>query len=230
MSEGSEVPEVSEETLADTLAERLSVEEIANCVTHGFGLALSLAGFVVLVLLAWSNGDALHVASLSVYGASLVALYAASTLYHSARRPRAKQFLQVLDHCGIYLLIAGTYTPFTLLMLRGGWGWTLFGLVWSIAIAGIVFRLVFGTRYRGVAVGSYVLLGWLCVIAVKPILALTPPGALAWIAAGGVAYTAGVFFFASKRRHAHAVWHLFVLAGSVCHYLAILLYVAPGKS
>ena len=217
------------ETLEDAVA-KLSVEELANCVTHGVGLALSLAGLVALVALACANGDARHVASLTVYGLSLVALYLASTLYHGARGQRTKRLFQVLDHCCIYLLIAGTYTPFTLLVLRGGWGWTLFGLVWSIAIAGIVFRLVFGTRYRGVAVGSYVLLGWLCVIAVKPILALTPPGALAWIAAGGVAYTAGVFFFASKRRHAHAVWHLFVLAGSVCHYLAILLYVAPGKS
>lgn len=231
MSENQEVPEVKEETLADTLAERLSVEEIANCVTHGFGLALSLAGFVVLVLLAWANGDAMHVASLSVYGASLVALYAASTLYHSARRPRAKQFLQVLDHCGIYLLIAGTYTPFTLLMLRGGWGWTLFGLAWGIAVAGILFRLVFGTRYRGVAVASYVAMGWLCVVAIKPMLTLIPAGALAWLVAGGVAYTSGVFFFASKRvRHAHAIWHLFVLMGSVCHYLAIVLYVIPPKS
>lgn len=231
MSENPEAPEVNEETLADTLAERLSVEEIANCVTHGFGLALSLAGFVVLVLLAWANGDAMHVASLSVYGASLVALYAASTLYHSARRPRAKQFLQVLDHCGIYLLIAGTYTPFTLLMLKGGWGWTLFGLAWGIAVAGILFRLVFGTRYRGAAVASYVALGWLCVVAIKPMLTLIPAGALAWLVAGGVAYTSGVFFFASKRvRHAHAIWHVFVLCGSVCHYLAILLYVIPSKS
>ncbi|HKG11818.1 MAG TPA: hemolysin III family protein [Pyrinomonadaceae bacterium] len=231
MSETSEVPEVNEETLADTLAERLSVEEIANCVTHGFGLALSLVGFVALVLLAWEKGDAMHVASLSVYGASLVALYAASTLYHSARRPRAKQLLQVLDHCGIYLLIAGTYTPFTLLMLRGGWGWTLFGLAWGIAVAGILFRLVFGTRYRGVAVASYVALGWLCIVAIKPMLTLIPPGALAWLVAGGVAYTSGVFFFASKRvRHAHAIWHLFVLCGSVCHYFAVVLYVIPSKS
>jgi hemolysin III len=195
------------------------------------GLVLSLAGFVALVALAWVNGDARHVASLSVYGLSLVALYSASTLYHGARDARAKRLLQVLDHCCIYLLIAGTYTPFTLLLLRGGWGWTLFGLVWGISIAGILFRIVFGTRYRGVAVGSYVALGWLCVVAVKPILALTPLGALAWLAAGGVAYTAGVFFFASKRlRHGHAIWHLFVLCGSICHYLAIFLYVAPGKS
>ena len=178
---------------------RLSVEEIANCVTHGVGLALSIAGFVVLVLLAWASGDAMHVASLSVYGASLVTLYAASTLYHAASGVRAKRLLQVLDHCGIYVLIAGTYTPFTLLMLRGGWGWTLFGLAWGIALAGILFRLVFGTRYRAVAVASYVALGWLCVVAIKPMLLLIPTGALAWLVAGGVAYTSGVFFFGSKR-------------------------------
>jgi hemolysin III len=219
------------EVKREAKARRLPVEEIANCVTHGVGLALSLAGFVALVALAWENGDALHVVSLSVYGASLVTLYAASTLYHAACGERAKGLLQVFDHCGIYLLIAGTYTPFTLLMLRGGWGWTLFGLAWGIAVAGIVFRLVFGTRYRAVAVASYVALGWLCVVAIKPMLTLIPVGALAWLVAGGVAYTSGVFFFASKRvRHGHAIWHLFVLTGSVCHYLAVVLYVVPSKS
>src|ERR1041385_6793381 len=155
----------SSEVKAETTRARLSVEELANCVTHGVGLALSVAGFVALILLAWGSGDALHVASVSVYGASLVTLYAASTLYHAASCVRAKRLLQVLDHCGIYLLIAGTYTPFTLLMLRGGWGWTLFGLAWGIALGGILFRLVFGTRYRAAAVASYVALGWLCVVA-----------------------------------------------------------------
>lgn len=208
--------------------EGLPVEELANCVTHGVGLALSLAGFVALLLLAVSHGDAWRVMSGAVYGASLVALYLASTLYHGARAPLAKSRLQVLDHCCIYLLIAGTYTPFTLVSLRGGWGWTLFVLVWSLALAGILFRLRFGTRYRAVAVASYVMLGWLCVVAVKPILAAVPAGALLWIAAGGLAYTSGVFFFASKRiPHGHAIWHLFVLCGSACHYVAVVLYVMP---
>ncbi|HEX8685694.1 MAG TPA: hemolysin III family protein [Pyrinomonadaceae bacterium] len=210
--------------------ERLPLEEVANCATHGVGLALSVAGFVALVALAWGHGDAWHLASCVVYGASLVALYLASTLYHGARAPRAKQLLQALDHCGIYLLIAGTYTPFTLVTLRGPWGWTLFGLVWGLALAGILFRVLFGTRYRPVAVASYVMLGWLCVVAVKPILELVPLGALAWIAAGGLAYTTGVFFFAAKRiPHNHAIWHLFVLGGSVCHYVAVLLYVVPPR-
>jgi hemolysin III len=210
--------------------ERLPAEEVANCVTHGLGLALSLAGLVALVLLARAGGDAWRVVSCAVYGASLVALYLASTLYHGARAPRAKSVLQALDHCGIYLLIAGTYTPFTLVTLRGPWGWTLFGLVWSLALAGIAFRVLCGTRFRAAAVGSYVLLGWLCVIAVKPILETVPLGALAWIAAGGLAYTTGVFFFAARRiPHHHAIWHLFVLGGSVCHYVAVLLYVLPPR-
>lgn len=210
--------------------ERLPAEEVANCVTHGVGLALSLAGFVALLLPAWAYGDAWHVTSGAVYGASLVTLYLASTLYHGARGPRAKRVLQALDHCCIYLLIAGTYTPFTLVTLRGGWGWTLFGLVWGLALAGIALRLRFGTRYRPLAVASYVALGWLCVIAVKPILATVPAGALVWIALGGLAYTSGVFFFASKRiPHAHAIWHLFVLCGSVCHYVAVALYVMPSR-
>ncbi|MDT5268254.1 MAG: hemolysin [Acidobacteriota bacterium] len=214
-----------------TLAkERLPLEEIANCATHGVGLALSVAGFVALVAFAWGSGDAWQVASCGVYGASLVALYLASTLYHGARAPRAKQLFQALDHCGIYLLIAGTYTPFTLVTLRGPWGWTLFGLVWGLALAGILFRVLFGTRYRPVAVVSYVMLGWLCVVAVKPILALVPLGGLAWIVAGGLTYTTGVFFFAAKRiPHHHAIWHLFVLVGSICHYVAVLLYVLPPR-
>ena len=209
--------------------ERLPPEEVANCVTHGLGLALSVAGLVALVALAWPGGDAWLVTSCAVYGASLVALYLASTLYHGARTPRAKSLLQALDHCGIYLLIAGTYTPFTLVTLRGPWGWTLFGLVWGLALAGILFRIVCGERYRPLAVASYVMLGWLCVVAVKPILELVPPGALAWIAAGGLTYTAGVFFFAAKRiPHNHAIWHLFVLGGSICHYIAVFLYVLPA--
>ena len=210
--------------------ERLSVEELANCATHGVGLALSVAGFVALLALAWAYGDAWHLASCAVYGASLVALYSASTLYHGARSPRAKRLLQALDHCGIYLLIAGTYTPFTLVTLRGPWGWTLFGLVWGLALAGILLRLVCGGRFRAASVASYVMLGWLCVIAVKPILAQVPLGALAWIAAGGLAYTTGVFFFAARRiPHHHAIWHVFVLGGSVCHYVAVLLYVLPAR-
>lgn len=208
--------------------ERLAVEEIANCITHGFGLALSLVGFVALLLLACLHGGVLHIVSSSIYGASLVILYLASTLYHGARSERSKHFLQIVDHCCIYLLIAGTYTPFTLVTLRGGWGWTLFGLAWGLSVAGILFRILFGNRCRGVAVASYLLLGWLCVIAIKPILTVVPTGAIAWLVAGGVAYSCGVIFFAWQRiPHHHAIWHLFVLGGSICHYIAVLLYVLP---
>ena len=176
-------------------------------------------------------GGALRIASASVYGASLVILYLASTLYHGARTERAKHLLRVLDHCCIYLLIAGTYTPFTLVMLRGGWGWTLFVLVWGLSLAGILARLLFGNRYRILSVLSYILLGWLCVIAVKPILMVVPLGALAWLVAGGLAYTSGTIFFACERvPHNHAIWHLFVLGGSICHYMAVAIYVMPVKS
>ncbi len=208
---------------------RLSVEELANCATHGVGLALSIVGLVALVTLAALRGGGWHVASSAVYGASLVALYLSSTLYHGVRAPRAKDIFRLFDHCCIYLLIAGTYTPFTLVTMRGPWGWTLFGLVWALAVVGITCRVALGNRYRVVAVASYVLMGWLAVIAVKPIFEVVPTGAILWIAAGGLAYTAGVFFFACKRvPHNHAIWHLFVLGGSVCHYLAVMLYVIPS--
>src|ERR1044072_4611142 len=156
--------------MSTQVEESLPLEEIANCATHGVGLALSVAGFVALVALAWADGDAWHVASCGVYGASRVALYLASTLYHGARAPRVKELFQALDHCGIYLLIAGTYTPFTLVTLRGPWGWTLFGLVWGIALAGILFRVIFGTRYPPLAVPSHLLLGCVSVVAVQALL------------------------------------------------------------
>jgi hemolysin III len=208
--------------------ERLPVEEIANCVSHGIGLLLSIVGFVVLIVLTSLYGIAWHIVSCSIYGASLVILYAASTLYHGARSPRAKQLLQRVDHCCIYLLIAGTYTPFTLVLLRGGWGWTLFGLVWGLSLIGILFRVLFGNRYSFVSVAFYLLLGWLALIAARPILTLVPIGAILWLLAGGMAYTSGIIFFSWKRiPYHHTIWHLFVLGGSICHYLAVILYVLP---
>ncbi len=211
--------------------ERLPAEEIVNCATHGFGLVLSCAGMVVLLALAILRGDAWHVASCAVYGASLVVLYAASTLYHGARSTKIKRHLQAADHCCIYLLIAGTYTPFTLVTLRGALGWSLFGLVWALALAGILARIFFGNRFRIAAVASYIFLGWMSVVALKPLAALVPLSAVVWIVAGGLAYTSGVIFFASKRiPHNHAVWHVFVLGGSICHYVAVVLYVIPSGS
>jgi hemolysin III len=201
-------------------------EEIANSVTHGLGLSASLVGAFVLVSLSAEQGEAWHVVSAVVYGATLVALYAASTLYHALKGTRARKVLRVLDHCSIYLLIAGTYTPVTLVSMRGGWGWTLFGLAWGLAAVGIAFKILATGRFAILSTLAYVLMGWLCIVAVKPMFVLLSPGALALLGAGGVLYTAGIVFYNSKRvPYSHAVWHLFVVAGSVCHYLAIALYV-----
>jgi hemolysin III len=201
-------------------------EEVANSVTHGLGLLASLVGAFVLVSLSVEQGEAWHVVSAVVYGATLVALYASSTLYHALKRTRARKVLRVLDHCSIYLLIAGTYTPVTLVSMRGGWGWTLFGLAWGLAAVGIAFKILATGRFAVLSTLAYVLMGWLCIVAVKPMFVLLSPGALALLGAGGVLYTVGIVFYTSKRvPYAHAVWHLFVVAGSVCHYLAIALYV-----
>lgn len=201
-------------------------EEVANSVTHGLGLAASVAGAAVLVALTAPGGDAWHVVSAVVYGITLVALYAASTLYHLSRRPGAKRVLRIMDHCAIYLLIAGTYTPFMLVSLRGGWGWTLLALVWSLAVAGIIFKVFFTGRLGALSTAVYILMGWLCVIALKPMLEMVPTGALLWLLAGGLAYTAGTIFYHNRRvPYSHAVWHLFVIGGSLCHYLAISRHV-----
>ncbi len=207
----------------------LTVEEFANTITHGFGLLLSLAGFVILAALAWSSGgDFRYVLSSVIYGSSLIVLYAASTCYHCATSPKLKKRLQIADHCCIYLLIAGTYTPFTLVALRGSLGETLFVAIWSLAALGILSKILFGKRFPVVSVLSYLVMGWLGIVGIEPLyaaLGLTP---VALIFAGGAAYTIGVVFFAWQSiRHHHAIWHVFVLTGSVLHFLAIALYVAP---
>jgi len=195
------------------------------------GLGLSLAGLVVLIILTALRGTAWHVVSCTIYGSTLVILYAASTLYHSIQSPRAKRVLRIIDHGAIYLLIAGTYTPFTLVNLRGGLGWTLFGVVWGLAALGIVFKVFHVDRFPIASTLVYLSMGWLVVIAWKPMLTLIPAGGIALIAAGGAAYTLGVFFYAAKRiPYNHAIWHLFVLAGSIFHYVAVLLYVLPARN
>jgi len=205
-------------------------EELANSITHGIGLLLATAGMVVLVVLASLRGTARHIVTCSIYGSTLVFMYAASTIYHSVRGPRVKHVLRIIDHSAIYLLIAGTYTPFTLVQLGGGWGWTLFGLVWGLTVVGIAWKAIFIRRFAIVGVVIYILMGWMVVIAAKPLLERVPPGAIAWLFAGGIAYTGGIIFFASKRiPHHHAIWHVFVLIGSVCHYIAVLLYVVPRR-
>ena len=206
-------------------------EEVANSVTHGVGLALSVIGLAVLIVFACLYGSALHIISCSIYGATLVLLYTASTLYHSFRSPRLKHIFKIIDHCSIYLLIAGTYTPFTLVMLRGGWGWSLFAVVWMLSFVGIIFKLFFVNRFMILSTIVYVLMGWLAIVAIKPMLVMIPSGCILWLLAGGLFYTVGVLFFAwHKIPYNHAIWHLFVVAGSVCHFFAVMLYVLPKES
>lgn len=211
------------------LGKRYSLgEEVANSVTHGIGAALSVAALSVLVTLAALQSDAWRVVSFSVYGATLILLYLASTLYHAIAHDRAKRILRLFDHAAIFLLIAGTYTPFTLVTFRGVWGWTIFGLIWGLALFGIVFTLFFFDRYPIVSVGFYVGMGWLVVVAIKPLVTSLATGGLIWIIAGGLFYTLGVVFYAWKKLpFHHAIWHLFVLGGSVCHFFCILFYVLP---
>jgi hemolysin III len=202
-------------------------EEIANSVTHGVGLLLAAAGLAVLVTFASLRGTAWHIVGCSIYGSTLVLLYAASTLYHAIPNARAKRVLRVLDHSAIFLLIAGTYTPFTLVNLRGPWGWSLFGVVWGLALLGIVLQTG-KLRHPVFAVALYVVMGWTVVIAIRPLLHAIAPGGLALLVAGGLAYTLGITFYAWKRLpYAHSVWHGFVLLGSALHFFAILLFVVP---
>jgi hemolysin III len=203
-------------------------EEVFNSLTHGLGLALSLGGVSVLVTLASLRGSVWHIVGCSIFGASLITLYTASTLYHGARRERSKKILQVVDHVCVFLLIAGTYTPFTLTIFRGPWGWTLFGLIWAFAAVGVLLKSGFMASRLSQSVLPYVLMGWVGVIVmIKPIL-MIPTGGLILLVGGGLLYSVGVIFYTRDKIPCfHAVWHLFVLAGSTCHYFAILFYVLP---
>jgi len=203
-------------------------EEIANSVIHGVGAALSIAGLTVLVAFASLRGDVWHIVTGSIFGATLILMYAASTLYHAIQHPTGKRVLRVLDHAAIFLLIAGTYTPFTLVNLRGVWGWSLFGVIWGLAILGVVFQVTILRRWAAASVGVYVLMGWAVVAAIKPMLAAVAPSGLLLLLLGGVCYTGGVGFYIWHRLpYHHALWHLFVLAGSACHYFAVLFFVIP---
>lgn len=198
------------------------LEELWNALTHGLGTALALAGAVVLVVMAAYNGDAWSITSAVVYGTSMVVLFLASTLYHSARRPAVRQVFKMVDHCAIFLLIAGTYTPFLLVNMRGTLGWVLFTVIWGLAVAGIGFKLVFGHRYQALQVGTYLVMGWLIVVAATELPSLLGVAELALLVGGGVAYTLGVVFYLGNRiPFNHAIWHLFVLAGSTMHYFAV---------
>ena len=204
-------------------------EEIAHSVTHGIGALLSVIGLATLVVNSSLYGDAWHIVSTSIYGLTLITLYTASTLYHAITVPDIKRVLQKLDHAAIFLLIAGTYTPFTLVSLRGGWGWALFGLVWSIAIAGMIMELVVKKRYKRISIGLYLGLGWIVMIAVVPLVENVEPGGLLLLIAGGLFYSLGVIFYVWKKLvYHHAIWHVFVLAGSACPFFAVFHYVIPG--
>ncbi len=210
------------------ILKELSVEEFANTVTHGFGLVLSVAGFAVLVILATLRGDPLLIAACVVYGLSLIVLYAASTIYHGTTSAELKHKLRLVDHCCIYLLIAGSYTPFGIILLSGTLGQSLLVLIWTFAIVGIAAKLIFQHRFPAVSVGSYVVMGWLGVFAIQPMLETIGTEAVMLAVAGGLSYTLGVVFFAWPRiRHHHAIFHVFVLAGSILHYAAVILYVVP---
>lgn len=197
-----------------------------NSLTHLAGLLLAVAGTAVLITQAALHGDAWQVVSSSIFGATMVLLYGASSLYHSVRGAAKRVFVK-FDHCAIYLLIAGTYTPFALVTLRGPWGWSLFGVVWGLAVLGIVKELWLG-RERVPSVPLYLAMGWLAIVAAVPMVQELPGWGLAWLVAGGLFYTAGIIFYANDERwrHAHGVWHLFVLGGTSCHYVAILRYVS----
>ena len=201
-------------------------EEIANSITHGIGTALSIVALVILIVLAAKQNDTWRIVSFSIYGTTLILLYLASTLYHAIQHEKTKKLFRILDHSSIFLLIAGTYMPFLLVSLRGSWGWSLFGTIWSLAIIGIVFKSIFIHKFKKISVVVYVLMGWLIVIALKPMLHHIEQGGLRWLAAGGLSYTSGVIFYAMKSlKFSHAIWHLFVLGGSISHFFAILFYV-----
>ena len=203
-------------------------EEQANRLTHGLGVVLSAIGLILLVTASVRCGDAWHVVSTAVFGASLVLLYLASMLYHTLEEEGMKQLLRKFDHACIFLLIAGTYTPFLLVTLRGPWGWSLFGVVWGMAIIGVILKFRFAGRFQLASTLLYVGMGWLVLVAIKPLAAALPAGGLRLLFAGGACYTGGAAFYLWKRLpYQHAIWHLFVLAGSACHWAAVFYYVVP---
>lgn len=201
-------------------------EEMFNCISHGVGVLLAIAALVILVVFATLKGDIWQIVSFSIYGATLILLYLFSTLYHGIFNEKAKRVFRVFDHAAIYLLIAGSYTPLLLVFLRGAWGWAMFGIVWALAITGIIMNIVSLEGTRIFSTILYILMGWVAVIAIKPMLDSVPPGLLRWIFTGGVIYTVGVLFYVWKKLpYHHGIWHLFVLGGSIVHFLGFLYYL-----
>ncbi len=209
------------------------LDEFLNSITHGIGILLSIAGLVLLVVFASIRpyGDVWKVVSFSIYGTSLILMFTASTLYHSFRNKKVKDFFNLLDHASIYILIAGTYTPFMLVSIRGPWGWSIFGVIWGLAIAGVIFKLFFYTeKLRKVSAVIYFLMGWIILIAIRPLLIEVPLPGLLWLLAGCLFYSMGIpFYLKREKRFYHVIWHLFVLAGAITHFFSIFLYVLPDK-
>ncbi|SFL77544.1 PAQR family membrane homeostasis protein TrhA [Pelosinus propionicus] len=204
------------------------MEEVMNAVTHGIGTLLAVAGLVLLTVLAYLHGDIWHIVSFSIYGTTLVLLYLASTLYHSFTNEKIKRIFKILDHSAIYLLIAGTYTPFTLVPLHGVLGWTVFGVVWGLAMIGIVLKIFFAGRFNIISTLCYLGMGWFIVFAIKPLIETVPALGMTWLLVGGLFYTLGsIFYLWKKIPYNHAIWHLFVLAGSISHFIAVFFYILP---
>ena len=203
-------------------------EEVANVATHGVGAIASGAGLAILLVYSTWFGDVRQVVSTAIFGATMILLYTASTIYHAVPSPRARHVAKIFDHASIYLLIAGTYTPFTLLALRGAWGWALFAAVWSLALAGVAMEAFWVYRPRWISAVVYLAMGWMVVLAGRRLVEALPPGAFPLLVAGGLLYSLGTIFYVMKRvKYAHAVWHGFVLGGSTCHFLAVVLLVLP---
>jgi hemolysin III len=203
-------------------------EEKLNVITHGIGLILSIVALVLLVVYSSLYGDAWQITSFSIFGASLIVLYSASTLYHYSKDPKLRNRLNIFDHASIYVLIAGTYTPFALVTLQGTVGWIIFGVSWGLALTGIIFKLFFTGRFDKLSTITYVLMGWIIIFAIKPLVNNLPLNGLLWLAAGGILYTVGaVLYSMNKIKYNHAIFHIFVLLGSFCHFMSVFFYVLP---
>lgn len=201
-------------------------EEVANVITHGLGVLLSIVALWLMVVYAVRDFDATRVISVSIFGGTLILLYLMSTLYHSFRDPELKQLFRILDHSSIYLLIAGSYTPFTLVYLEGTWAWVIMSITWTFAVSGVVFKIFFIKRFHLLSTALYVAMGWTVLIAIKPLIESTPTGAMVWLTVGGLLYTGGVVFYLwNKLPYNHAIWHLFVMGGSASHFCAVFWYI-----
>ena len=216
--------------MKDKLTYYDSKEERLNIITHGIGLLLSIVALVLLIVYASRYGTVWHITSFAIFGASLIVLYAASTFYHYAKNPDLRIKLNILDHAAIYVLIAGTYTPFTLVVLKGWIGWTIFGISWGLALIGIIFKVFYFGRFDRISTIAYVLMGWVVIFAIKPLMEQLPTKGLLWLFGGGVAYTVGAFLYSRRNlRFNHALFHVFVLIGSFCHFMAVFFYVLPAR-